>query len=244
MRGVKAVLFDLFDTLVEFRNDRLHVVSLDGREIRSSSPVLYELFKGRWPEVPFETFHRAFVGSWEDVRAEREIDDREVTADVRFQRLFARLGIADAPLEALRGLVATHARQLLRCMECPEANRDLLKRVGARYPLGLVSNFDHAATAWTALEQFELRPCFRSIVISAEVGVRKPRREIFQRALNELRVEPADALFVGDDFRADVVGARRMGLTAVWLDRGRSQPVDGVVPDHTIKELGELEALL
>jgi putative hydrolase of the HAD superfamily len=69
-------------------------------------------------------------------------------------------------------------------------------------------------------------------VFSSEVGLRKPHPTIFLRALEQLGVEPARALFVGDRLYEDVLGAGRLGMTtmqAVWF-RADEHP-DGAEPD-------------
>src|SRR3954447_7027333 len=70
-------------------------------------------------------------------------------------------------------------------------------------------------------------------VFSSEVGKRKPHPLIFRRALDELGVEPGNALFVGDRVRQDVRGARDAGMVtvqALW-SRADEHP-DGVEPDY------------
>jgi putative hydrolase of the HAD superfamily len=69
-------------------------------------------------------------------------------------------------------------------------------------------------------------------VFSSEVGKRKPHPEIFQRALDALRVSAADAVFVGDRLYEDVRGAGELGMTtvqALWF-RADEHP-DGADPD-------------
>ena len=58
---------------------------------------------------------------------------------------------------------------------------------------------------------------FDAILVSGEEGVRKPDAEIFRRALARLEVEAHEAMFVGDHPVADVEGAHRAGLLAVWM---------------------------
>jgi putative hydrolase of the HAD superfamily len=70
-------------------------------------------------------------------------------------------------------------------------------------------------------------------VFSSEVGLRKPHPAIFERALDALEVEPANALFVGDRLYEDVRGAGELGMKtvqALWF-RADEHP-DGREPDH------------
>lgn len=83
---------------------------------------------------------------------------------------------------------------------------------------------------------------FDAVVVSGEVGHRKPEREIFALALRELGVAPAEALHVGDNQAADVGGARGAGLVAVWINRNGADAASE--PHHTVSDLRELPALL
>jgi putative hydrolase of the HAD superfamily len=83
---------------------------------------------------------------------------------------------------------------------------------------------------------------FDAVIVSGEVGHRKPRREIFDLALAELGVSAADALHVGDNQVADVAGAQAAGMVAVWINRtGAAAASD---PHHVVTDLRELLALL
>jgi putative hydrolase of the HAD superfamily len=92
---------------------------------------------------------------------------------------------------------------------------DALRASGLR--LCVISNF-----VWGAPElihDLELASHFESLVISARVGFQKPNPGIFRHALEAMRVDPARALHVGDSYRADVLGARRVGIEAVLIAR-------------------------
>jgi putative hydrolase of the HAD superfamily len=111
----------------------------------------------------------------------------------------------------------------------------LLEALRARgLKLGLVSNT--ASPLWLlepVLERQGLVERLDAIVLSAEVGKRKPHPAIFERALDELGVESGDALFVGDRVEADVLGASRVGMTTVqafWF-RADEEPA-GIEPDY------------
>ena len=89
-----------------------------------------------------------------------------------------------------------------------------------------------------------------ALVISDAVGIRKPRSEIFEAVLAELGVAPEETLHVGDSLRADVAGARALGIHTVWitrrvpdLERALGEH-EGPPPDHVIADLAEIEALL
>jgi HAD superfamily hydrolase (TIGR01509 family) len=105
---------------------------------------------------------------------------------------------------------------------------------GRGLKLALVSNT--ASPEWLLqpiLERQGIAQRVDAVVLSSEVGKRKPHRAIFERALGELGVDAEDALFVGDRLHADVFGASRLGMTtvqALWF-RADDAPVE-VEPDY------------
>ncbi len=97
---------------------------------------------------------------------------------------------------------------------------DALRDNGIR--LCVISNF-----VWGAPElihDLELAGHFEALVVSARVGFQKPNPGIFGVALERMRVDPAKAWHVGDSYRADVGGARRVGINGVLIDRSGQDP--------------------
>lgn len=100
---------------------------------------------------------------------------------------------------------------------------------------------------------------FEVLSISCEVGYLKPHPRIFEYALAALGVSPEDTVMVGDSLRADVAGAKALGMTAVWKrdhrsarrdpERDMATPEDGnaqqppVPPDFVVEDLWELTSL-
>jgi len=243
----RAVLFDLFDTLVRFDRNRLPEVHVDGRAVRSTAGHLFPILAPYTPGLDLARFYEALIASWQEAERIRAADLREVPAPERFGFLFRLLGLnrSDFPAEVLQGLLATHKRELSRAAEFPAAHRALLARLAPRFKLGIVSNFDYTPTARWILEREEIAPFFDAVVVSDEVGWRKPKPIIFEVALTRLRVSPAEALFVGDRADIDVLGAKQAGLAAAWLNRDGEPLPEGVpVPDYEVQDLEVLPALL
>jgi putative hydrolase of the HAD superfamily len=92
-----------------------------------------------------------------------------------------------------------------------------IKESGRR--LAVISNSD--GSCHSILRQLDLLPYFDKVYDSAVVGVEKPDVTIFQKALNELDVEPEETLHVGDLESVDVLGARRAGIHAILVDPER-----------------------
>lgn len=100
--------------------------------------------------------------------------------------------------------------------------------------LGVVSNWP--ASLESTLSRADLRSYFQAVVSSGVVGYAKPSVEIFTICAEQLRVKPERALYIGDDFEHDVVGASSAGMDAVLIDRSRSVECDAD-RIHTLAEL-------
>jgi putative hydrolase of the HAD superfamily len=114
--------------------------------------------------------------------------------------------------------------------------------LGRTHRLGIVTNFDHAPTVRDVLARDGLSGLFEVVVISGEIGWRKPHRMLFDAALERLGVRADEALFVGDNFELDVMGATQAGLAAVWYTRGRA--ADRETGHPVIADLADLSRLL
>lgn len=84
------------------------------------------------------------------------------------------------------------------------------------------------------------------VVSSHSVGWRKPHPAMFERALEIAHARPEEAFMVGDSLEADVAGAKRLGLRAIWRKvPGREPPAEPpAAPDATIETLHELPAVV
>jgi putative hydrolase of the HAD superfamily len=197
-----------------------------------------------------EEFESAFRSAWTEWEHEGPF---EATEEASFQRLmaldrlvFGRLGYPDLPESFFRD-VDRAFRQRSAFYVFPDVipALDALQAAGLR--LAVVSNWGWAAPE--LLQTLELARHFEVLSISARVGYQKPHPAIFEHALDLLGVAAADAVHVGDDPTADILGARRAGIDGVLIDRrgridtpiGAGAPVDGI---PVIVDLGGLLDLL
>jgi len=243
----RVILFDLFDTLVTFERDRLPEVRVNGRVLRSTAGKLHEVFRPFAPGVELEAFVDALFWSWQEAERLRGESQREVAAAERLGLMVTRLGLDLSMLapEALPVLLATHMRELSKAVVFPPSHLALLDALRSRYRLGVVSNFDYTPTARGILEREGIAGHFESIVVSDQVGWRKPKAVIFETALRRMAINPDEALFVGDRADIDVAGAQGVGMPAVWINPARTALPEGIQPpDFEIRDLRELGDIL
>ncbi|HTO10766.1 MAG TPA: HAD family hydrolase [Candidatus Binatia bacterium] len=245
--GYRAVFFDLFDTLVRFERDRLPEVQIKGKTVRSTAGTLHAVLTRDVPGVTLEACYDALVASWKEAERLRAIDHREVSARERFSFFFPALGVeaAAVPRGLDAALIEAHRHELAKAASFPAHHRALLERLARRHCLAVVSNFDYSPTALGILDAAGVRDLFSAIVVSDEVGWRKPRPDIFHEALRRTGVEPRATLFVGDRIDIDVAGAHAVGMDAAWINPGREAlPAGAAPPSYEIRDLAELEVIV
>jgi len=117
--------------------------------------------------------------------------------------------------------------------------REALLALKQHYRLAVISNSDgRMANLLTAVG---LGDCFESVTDSSKVGFQKPHPGIFHAALATAAVEPQEAVYVGDIYSIDYLGATAVGMKAILMDSYGTYAENGL---PRITNLSELESLL
>ena len=240
---IRAVTFDLFDTLVDLFVETTPRAEWAGRVVPRSVVDLHAQVSRHVSLEPSE-----FLDLLREVdqgfRTSHYAEGREVPSDLRFGALVDRLGIDSDPLR--EDLVATHMGALRGQVGLLAHHVDVVAELGRRARVAVCSNFSHSQTALAVLAESGLDQHLHAIVISEDVGIRKPRREIFEATLEAVGAEPSETLHVGDNLEADVRGAAELGVRTAWITRRIADPdqaltdFEGPSPDWCIADLAEL----
>jgi FMN phosphatase YigB (HAD superfamily) len=256
--SIAAVTFDFGNTLVPVdREGLLSVVEVTGRAVVARlGPFDLDEYLRVWAEERERQFR-------DDVPRFRETDLAE-----RFVRVLARLRGMPGPTnddrwdqdEAARHstpdeidwALGVYSTTFFAGLPPDPAAGALLERLAADRDVAILSNWPLAATIDRYVETAGWAPFLRAIVVSQRVGVIKPHPGIFAEARRQLGDVPENAiLHVGDDWAADVIGARQAGWRVAYVNRRPhdsplpSSERDGSVsPDLEIERIGELAALL
>ncbi|HEY7554840.1 MAG TPA: HAD-IA family hydrolase [Candidatus Binatia bacterium] len=121
----------------------------------------------------------------------------------------------------------------------PEARETLAGLEKRGLMVSVISNFD--SRLLPILDGLGVAKHFEHVFISSHIGWAKPAREIFDCALTAHKINPSEAVHVGDNLDADVQGAANAGLDAVFLDRSGMRHVSAPC---CIRNLGELLSLI
>jgi len=203
--AIRAVLFDAGGTLV----------NPDYRRVAG----VMERVLGRAPR-PEEFREAEYAGraAVEEMMAAEPGPSRDGDRWIaHFGAMFRALGFGDEDVAAVGPhVIAEHRRANLWTDPQPGAAEGLAALAAAGYVVGCVSNADGTVAEVLAGAGFADR--LRFVVDSGAVGIEKPDPRIFEIALRLAAVSPAEALYVGDLYPVDVVGARRAGIEPVLLD--------------------------
>lgn len=122
-------------------------------------------------------------------------------------------------------------------------NVSLLGRLQKHYKMGIVSNF--YGNVSKICEEAGLSEYLFTILDSTQVGLSKPDRNLFERALRDLGVRAQECVFIGDSYDRDMLPARRMGMKTIWIKGPNPRlPAEPEALDCSIGSLMELESLL
>ena len=129
----------------------------------------------------------------------------QVSADQHWIQVVTRLKRPDSELAAIR-------QEFFAGDIVDRTLVEYIRSLRGKYKTGLISN------AWSDLRDFVVREkfddAFDRMIISAEVGARKPEPKIFQIALEQFGVKPREAVFV-DDFYINIEGCEKVGIKGI-----------------------------
>jgi HAD superfamily hydrolase (TIGR01662 family) len=174
--------------------------------------------------------------------ARRPLKQRSKEETMAMYARFHRNTLREAGLEAgenvITGLLngGMQARMKLVLFDDVLPALDGLKQRGLK--LGLISNIERDMSG--ALDELGLSAKLDVVVTSQDAGANKPQPEIFRYALSRAGVPPAEAIFIGDQYRVDVVGARGAGMKAILLDRvGLHEDITDCPRVRSLREVAE-----
>ena len=218
MSPVKAVLLDLYDTLVW-----------------TDWPVLRERIEER-----AAVSGRALLDGFEETRVGRSIGTYgSMEGDLAEVLRAAGLERDDALVKELAGTIATFLRTGVHLWDDSIPTLRDLRAKGLR--TAVVSNCDHGTRP--VVERLGLTEEADAVVLSFEAGVAKPDAGIYRRALEELGASPDESVFV-DDQLVYCEGAEAVGIRPFLIVRDDARPLEGASESDRFEVVRDLGSLL
>lgn len=259
--GIKAVLFDLDDTLLW--DDRSvkeafqatcaeaakhYQVNPDQLEeaVRREARALYESYE----TFPFTRMIgiNPFEGLWAHFTQGKQEEFRKLQAlapqyrTESWTRGLKALGIDDKELGYKLGELFPAERRNRPIVY--EETFEVLDQLKDRYQLLLLTNGSPDLQQEKLAGVPGLAPYFNHIVISGDFGQGKPAGAIFEHAMGLLGIQADEGVMIGDKLTTDILGSNTIGMRNMWINRHGLQRTDEIVPSYEIKSLREIQTII
>lgn len=242
-KQIKAVLFDLDDTLIDWSKKTVGSGNVSRRHINNIHTYLSQ-HGHALPENDafYALFHEILVDSWTEAK--------KTWAGVNFAKVVAKtletakLDMAQIEME---DILRAYDWQPVPGIRPYDDTHDVLTHLKQNsYKIGLITN--SMQPMWMRdieLEAYGLMSYLDTRLTSGDTGYMKPHPYIYLLALKQLNIRPHEAVFVGDRPSNDIVGANHVGMTSVWIDPPHlNYDLKGIEPHFTIETLSELLPVL
>jgi len=230
---IKAVLFDMFDTLMMIEKNHAFY-----------SPSLrraYDFLVKKGVTVEFPVFEKAYIEARDALYAEADAKLEEPHFNVRIANALRKLGYSHGvSSKVVAGATNAFCEGFMNYVRIDAHAKGVLEKLHGRYRLGIVSNFAIPECVLKLLEREGLAGFFDVVVVSGAVNKRKPSAEIFRKALEALGVTAEETVFVGDTVDADIEGPKNAGMKTIFIERRIQEGAEVACPTQTIKTLSDL----
>ncbi|MBK8903415.1 MAG: HAD family hydrolase [Anaerolineaceae bacterium] len=243
MARIRAVLFDMDDTLIDWSGAQGDITAIETRHLRN----VYNYLTGQNHQLPpfpdfFEQFRTTMFAVW----AEAKKEWTGVSFSGVLQTLFDCYGLNADQIDMEAVLQAYDWGVVPGVVPFDDTISVLAQLKNEGYKTGLITN--SMQPIWMReieLSAFGLLDYLDTRLTSGDVGYMKPHPVIYRRALELLGVAPEAAVFVGDRPENDIAGANEVGLTSVLISPPHlNRDLNGVEPNFTISKLEELLPIL
>lgn len=220
---IKAVLFDLDNTLIDFwKMKRL----CSEEAIRAMVDAGLKIDEEKGTERLFKLYE------------EHGMEDQRI-----FDKFIKSVhGKMDYKILA-SGVAAYRRVKFGHLATYPHTRETLIKLKEKGLKLGIVSDAP-VKQAWLRLAELNLIDFFDVVIAFESKGEMKPHAMPFKKALKKLKLKPEEILFVGDNPKRDILGAQRLGMKTALAKYGQIIESRGVKADYELKDISELERII
>ncbi|SPD74153.1 conserved hypothetical protein [uncultured Desulfobacterium sp.] len=210
---VRGIFFDVHGTLIEKGG-------LPAIEKAITDVVAF--FNSRGISISYEKYKEIWLLNLQKQR--RDYDDlNEVSFSDWYQGILCDIGLVNYDESFVDQLNQAWMKGFEECtIEIPPARR-VLSEINPSYRLGIISNSLGKNTELDLIRA-GLREFFDVLIISSEIGKRKPHPEIFLSGLKALGLRPEESIMIGDNLQEDIIGAKKVGMKTICLTRKNITP--------------------
>jgi 2-haloacid dehalogenase len=239
-KSSKVIFFDMGNTLLHF-----HFGKTDEEKDAIGIKHLTNFLKQYNRQVEFNDVKKHFFDEWQKVMPLRKINHTEYAVEDYLNGFLKKYDIEldlDMCIKAL-DIFYTEYRNNVWTEENIHHTLENIKQRG--YRIGVISN--------SRLYDEVMINCFKKVGLAKYIDVFtfsyylkicKPKKQIFEIALDRMKVNPEDAIMVGDNLKSDIEPAQKLGLTGIWFNKNLTLNDTDIKPDNEIFKLKELIELL
>ena len=212
MNDISAIGFDLFNTLL----------TVEPQTMPEAMERLIRSLKNSGLSIDEEPFKKTYQENALKFIERARQDGRETHNSIWISSTLEEMGKDLPPHDHRIGMaVEEYFTAFYDYCRLIPGTVEMLEAIQRQYPIGLLSNFTHGPAARKILKLTGLDTCFGTILISGELGFRKPYPLVFQILAERLGVDNGQVIYIGDDPESDIQGAENAGLRPVWTTYAR-----------------------
>lgn len=124
-----------------------------------------------------------------------------------------------------------------------QGGKEILEYLFPKYDMYILSNGFQEVQSHK-MDNAELNPYFKKVILSDHIGKNKPHPAIFSHALEEAKANKSEVIMIGDNTDTDILGAKNSGIDQIWFNPKNLPDTNNIAPTYTITNLSELKNIL
>jgi putative hydrolase of the HAD superfamily len=205
---IAAILFDFFGTLLQYSPSR----------VEQGYHATHELLLDEGVDISYAAFLDAWTASFESFDRWSRSTGLEYSMEQVALQFIERVCPSRRSCEFSTRLWRSYLAEWSTAIRYIPGVRELIQALSAHFRLGVVTNTHYAPHIHMHLREIDIAQHMAVVVTSVEHGRPKPHPSIFRSALERLDCAASAALFVGDSYTADYLGAKGVGMQALLID--------------------------
>lgn len=235
MDGVKVIFFDMGNTLLHF-----HYGESDDEKDMKGLIYLTEYLNKFNFNIKFDEVKQGFYESWMEGIKDRKITHAEYPIEDFLNSFLGKYQLRlnlNQCVEAINLFYTDYREQLYFENDL----YDTLKAIKDKgFKIGIISNtcyYDEVMKE--CFKTAEIHDLIDNFTFSYSLRIGKPNKQIFENAMDTMRICPMEAVMVGDSLESDIKPALELGMKTIWLNQNNSES-KGIVADIEISFISEI----
>lgn len=227
MKGIKAILIDIDNTLLDFYESAKYAVGVAFGKVGLD-----------YNEHCFKVFTEQNDLLWQKIEC-GELT-RQGLHQIRFKIIFDVLNLNGNDLKAEEEF----RKALFNVAVAVDGAKDLVEHLAKKYKLYCASNAIYNQQI-NRLKLAGMHDNFEDFFISERIGYQKPTKEFFDYCFSQMGgICPSETIMIGDSLTADITGAKKYGIKSIWYNHLKKENDSDIFPDFSVDSLSQIKKIL